>query len=118
MNKIDLKSLAKRQWQDYQQNNPGTFFSTEKNTLSLEEAYEVQKEYTKIRCTSGDETIGYKVGCTGSKIIKQFGIGIESDVFKTGITYKKRKEGNIKAESWSVSTLLLGHFAVYAKINF
>ena len=45
MNKIDLKSLAKRQWQDYQQNNPGTFFSTEKNTLSLEEAYKVQKEY-------------------------------------------------------------------------
>jgi len=31
VNKIDLKSLAKRQWQDYQQNNPGTFFSTEKN---------------------------------------------------------------------------------------
>ena len=54
MNKIDLKSLAKRQWQDYQQNNPGTFFATEKNSLSLEEAYEVQKEYTKIRCTSGD----------------------------------------------------------------
>ena len=29
MNKIDLKSLAKRQWQDYHQNNPGTFFLTE-----------------------------------------------------------------------------------------
>ena len=48
MNKIDLKSLAKRQWQDYQQNNPGTFFSTEKNTLSLDEAYEDQKNIQKL----------------------------------------------------------------------
>ena len=96
MNKIDLKSLAKRQWQDYQQNNPGTFFSTEKNTLSLEEAYEVQKEYTKIRYASGDEPIGYKVGCTGSKIIKQFGIAgpiygrlFKNEIYVSGIKLKK-----------------------------
>ena len=49
MNKINLKSLAKRQWQDYQQNNPGTFFSTEKNTLSLEEAYKVQVKHLDER---------------------------------------------------------------------
>ena len=106
MKKIDLKSLAKRQWQDYQQNNPGTFFSTEKNTLSLEEAYEVQKEYTKIRCTSGDETIGYKVGCTGSKIIKQFGIAgpiygrlFKNEIYVSGIKLKKNNFKNLAVEA-------------------
>ena len=106
MNKIDLKSLAKRQWQDYQQNNPGTFFSTEKNTLSLEEAYEVQKEYTKIRCASGDEPIGYKVGCTGSKIIKQFGIAgpiygrlFKNEIYVSGIKLKKNNFKNLAVEA-------------------
>ena len=106
MNKIDLKSLAKRQWQDYQQNNPGTFFSTEKNTLSIDEAYEVQKEYTKIRCTSGDEAIGYKVGCTGSKIIKQFGIAgpiygrlFKNEIYISGIKLKKNNFKNLAVEA-------------------
>ena len=106
MNKIDLKSLAKRQWQDYRQNNPGTFFSTEKNTLSLEDAYEVQKEYTKIRCTSGDEAIGYKVGCTGSKIIKQFGIAgpiygrlFRNEIYVSGIKLKKNNFKNLAVEA-------------------
>ena len=106
MKKIDLKSLAKRQWQDYQQNNPGTFFSTEKNTLSLEEAYEVQKEYTKIRCTTGEETVGYKVGCTGSKIIKQFGIAgpiygrlFKNEIYVSGIKLKKNNFKNLAVEA-------------------
>ena len=106
MNKIDLKSLAKRQWQDYQQNNPGTFFSSEKNTLSLDEAYEVQKEYTKIRCASGDEPIGYKVGCTGSKIIKQFGIAgpiygrlFKNEIYVSGIKLKKNNFKNLAVEA-------------------
>ncbi len=106
MSKIDLKSLAKRQWQDYQQNNPGTFFATEKNTLSLEEAYEVQKEYTKMRCTAGDKTIGYKVGCTGSQIIKQFGIAgpiygrlFRNEIYLSGIKLKKNNFTNLAVEA-------------------
>ena len=106
MNKIDLKSLAKRQWQDYHQNNPGTFFLTEKNALSLEEAYKVQKEYTKIRCASGDETVGYKVGCTGSKIIKQFGIAgpiygrlFKNEIYVSGIKLKKNNFKNLAVEA-------------------
>ena len=68
------KDIAKMQWKDYQSNTPGTFFSKNKNELSLRDAYSIQLEYAKLRCIDGDIITGYKIGCTGSGVIEQFGL--------------------------------------------
>ena len=73
-NFLNLKLLAVRQWKDYQKKTPGTFFEKENNNLSIEDAYIVQSELAKLRCLDGDCIAGYKVGCTGSGIVEQFGV--------------------------------------------
>ncbi|HCQ38506.1 MAG TPA: hypothetical protein DIV39_05075, partial [Verrucomicrobiales bacterium] len=36
--------------------------------LTMEEAYECQRIYQALRITDGDESFGYKVGCTSNAI--------------------------------------------------
>ena len=42
--------------------------------LTLEQAYECQHYYHKLRIADGDRAVGYKVGCTSAAIRKQFGV--------------------------------------------
>jgi 2-keto-4-pentenoate hydratase len=42
--------------------------------LSIEDAYQVQDLVTKKRINSGEQVVGFKVGCTSSSIRKQFGL--------------------------------------------
>ena len=69
-----LKSLAERQLKDYQRGAPSSFFEENENDLTIEDAYAVQMELSKLRCLDGDNIIGYKVGCIGSGIVQQFGM--------------------------------------------
>ena len=52
-----------RQWRDYQWGTPGTAFADPEISLTLDEAYPVQMEVARLRCTAGDAVAGYKVGC-------------------------------------------------------
>jgi 2-keto-4-pentenoate hydratase len=69
-----LKALAARQWRDYQRVSPGSAFADPQLSLTLEEAYTVQREVARLRCVGGDAVIGYKVGCIGPGIKEQFGM--------------------------------------------
>jgi 2-keto-4-pentenoate hydratase len=69
-----LQALATRQWHDYQNNTPGTYFGEGQCALSLDQAYAVQIEVTRLRCEMGDAVAGYKVGCIGPGMVEQFGI--------------------------------------------
>ena len=69
-----LKYLAEMQWKDYQNGTPSSFFGKYENDLTVKEAYAVQTELSRLRCLSGDNIIGYKVGCIGSGVVEQFGI--------------------------------------------
>ena len=84
---IKIKDIAKMQWKDYQSNTPGTFFSKNKNELSLRDAYSIQLEYAKLRCVDGDIISGYKVGCTGPGVVQQFGFSgpIYGHIFQSEI---------------------------------
>ena len=42
--------------------------------LTLEQAYECQHYFHKLRIADGDRPIGYKVGCTSAAIREQFGV--------------------------------------------
>jgi 2-keto-4-pentenoate hydratase len=43
-------------------------------SLSVEDAYEVQRRVIAARVASGEEVVGYKVGCTSKAIRRQFGL--------------------------------------------
>src|SRR5260370_8071167 len=82
-----LKTLAARQWHDYQRRTPGTYFAEAQDTLTLDEAYAVQMEVARLRCAAGDAVVGYKVGCIGSGVVEQFGMSgpIHARLFRSEI---------------------------------
>ena len=70
----DMKKLALQQLSDYRNNTPGTCFEDLDFILDMNSAYELQDTVTDLRVTEGEDIIGYKVGCTGSGTIGQFGM--------------------------------------------
>jgi 2-keto-4-pentenoate hydratase len=88
-----LKSLASRQWDDYQAATPGTVFADPQFSMTLDEAYAVQIETARLRCASGDSIAGYKIGCIGPGMIEQFGMSgpIHARIFRSEI----RSSGDI-----------------------
>ena len=87
MDPVSLKSLAGRQWRDYQWGTPGTMFADPEMSLTLDEAYKIQMEFAGLRCAAGDAVAGYKVGCIGSGVVEQFGMSgpIHARVFRSEI---------------------------------
>jgi len=69
-----LQALSLRQWRDYQWAMPGGAFADPELSLTLDEAYAVQIEVARLRCAAGDAVAGYKVGCIGPGVVKQFGM--------------------------------------------
>ena len=69
-----LQELADRQWRDYCTRQPGTCFADPDFVLPLAGAYELQDAVAKLRISAGDRLVGYKVGCTGSGTVQQFGM--------------------------------------------
>src|SRR6201984_1797348 len=82
-----LRSLARRQWRDYQSGTPGTMFADPEILLTLDEAYKIQMEFAGLRCAAGDAVAGYKVGCIGSGVGGQFGMSgpIHARLFRSEI---------------------------------
>lgn len=100
-----LQTLAARQWHDYRQCTPGTYFAEPQASLTLEEAYNVQIEVARLRCTAGDTIAGYKVGCVGPGIAEQFGMSgpiharlFRSEIWNSGATLQQRSYSNLAIE--------------------
>jgi 2-keto-4-pentenoate hydratase len=69
-----LAELANRQWRDYRAREPGTCFADPGFVPDLSQAYDLQHAVAALRVAAGDRVIGYKVGCTGSGTVAQFGM--------------------------------------------
>ena len=87
MDSASLRSMAARQWRDYQWGTPGTMFADPEISLTLDEAYKIQMEFAGPRCAAGDAVAGYKVGCIGSGVVEQFGMSgpIHARLFRSEI---------------------------------
>jgi 2-keto-4-pentenoate hydratase len=81
----ELRALAERQWRDYVQRTPGTYFRDQPITLTLADAYQIQIEMVRLRCEAGDTVAGYKVGCVGEGVVQQFGMSgpIHARIFRS-----------------------------------
>ena len=71
---IALRELALRQLDDYRRRVPGTWFAENRPPLDLGAAYAVQTEVARLRSLDGDRVAGYKVGCIGPEVRRQFGM--------------------------------------------
>jgi 2-keto-4-pentenoate hydratase len=101
MDPASLRSLAGRQWRDYQWGTPGTMFTDPEISLTLDEAYRIQMEFAGLRCAAGDAVAGYKVGCIGSSVVEQFGVSgpiharlFRSEIHSSGATLRYRAYAN------------------------
>jgi 2-keto-4-pentenoate hydratase len=101
MDPASLRSLAGRQWRDYQWGTPGTMFADPEISLTLDEAYKVQMEFAGLRCAAGDAVAGYKVGCIGSGVVEQFGMSgpiharlFRSEMHSSGETLRHQAYAN------------------------
>jgi 2-keto-4-pentenoate hydratase len=101
MDPVSLKSLARRQWRDYQWGTPGTMFADPEISLTLDEAYKIQMEFARLRCAAGDAVAGYKVGCIGSGVVEQFGMSgpiharlFQGEIHSSGETLRYRAYAN------------------------
>ena len=89
---MQVSKIASRQLRDYRSINPGTCFSDEGFSLSINEAYAVQEAVVDLRVKEGETVIGYKVGCTGPGTTKLFGMRgpirgtlFESEIHECGV---------------------------------
>jgi 2-keto-4-pentenoate hydratase len=101
MDSASLRSMAARQWRDYQWGTPGTMFADPEISLTLDEAYKIQMEFAGLRCAAGDAVAGYKVGCVGSGVVEQFGMSgpiharlFRSEIHSSGATLRYRAYAN------------------------
>ena len=101
MDFASLRSMAARQWRDYQWGTPGTMFADPEISLTLDEAYKIQMEFAGLRCAAGDAVAGYKVGCIGSGVVEQFGMSgpiharlFRSEIHSSGATLRYRAYAN------------------------
>jgi 2-keto-4-pentenoate hydratase len=101
MDSASLRSMAARQWRDYQWGTPGTMFADPEISLTLDEAYKIQMEFAGLRCAAGDAVAGYKVGCIGSGVVEQFGMSgpiharlFRSEIYSSSETLRHRAYAN------------------------
>lgn len=69
-----IANIARRQLSDYDRRCPGTIFADPGFTLSVEDAYAVQREVAALRVARGEALAGYKVGCISPAMQQQLGI--------------------------------------------
>lgn len=69
----EIMHWAARQLADFDARQPGSIFA-EGVVLDVPQAYELQSAVAALRCSRGEQIIGYKVGCTSPKIRAQIGI--------------------------------------------
>ena len=102
---MTVEELAARQVSDYRGLSPGTYFGERREPLTLDEAYRVQAEVSRLRVREGDNVAGYKVGCTSPEIERRFGLhgpihGVlfESEIRRSGARLDAASFANLAVE--------------------
>lgn len=70
----EIDAFSREMLEIFQQHQLTRQTAIDINTLSLEQAYQVQDHYIAARVSSGEHVIGWKIGCTSKAIQQQFGL--------------------------------------------
>jgi 2-keto-4-pentenoate hydratase len=71
-----IAEIARRQLADYDAHRPGRIFEDAAFTftLTLAEAFEVQRQVAALRAARGEAVAGYKIGCISEAVQRQLGL--------------------------------------------
>src|SRR5208283_5071442 len=69
-----IAEIAKRQLADYDTHRPGMIFEDAAFTLTISEAFEVQRQVAALRVARGEAIAGYKIGCISEAVQRQLGL--------------------------------------------
>jgi 2-keto-4-pentenoate hydratase len=93
MNARAIEEIARRQLSDYDARRPGSIFENREFTLSIEDAFDVQREVARLRAARGEAIAGYKIGCVSEAVQRQLGIGqpifgylFATELYRTGVS--------------------------------
>jgi 2-keto-4-pentenoate hydratase len=87
-----IADLARQQLADYDAHTPGLVFADRAFSLTVAEAYAVQREMARLRACRGERVCGYKIGCVSKAVQQQLGIHtpvfgylFETEMFRSGV---------------------------------
>ena len=69
-----IVEIARRQLADYDAHRPGRIFEDAAFTLTIAEAFEVQRQVAALRAARGEAVAGYKIGCISEAVQRQLGL--------------------------------------------
>jgi 2-keto-4-pentenoate hydratase len=71
---VPLDDWVSRQLSDYDRHQPGRMFEDETLSLSISEAYEIQRRVAALRQQRGEAVAGYKIGCVSQPVRQQLAL--------------------------------------------
>lgn len=102
---MDIPALAKRQLADYDRHEVGAVFGHDATTTTIEEAYALQLEVSRLRQARGERVAGYKVGCVSQTVQAQLGLDrpvfghvCETELRRSGVVLDSREFDGLAVE--------------------
>jgi len=74
MTESPMAEIARRQLADYDAHQPGRIFADAAFTLTIAEAFALQRQVAALRAARGEAVAGYKIGCISEGVQRQLGL--------------------------------------------
>ncbi len=105
-----IAEIARRQLADYDSHQPGRIFENCGPTLSIAEAFEVQRQVATLRSARGEAIAGYKIGCLSEAVQQQ--LGLDRPVFGYIFATELHRTGAVLDAALFSSLAIEGELAV------
>ena len=105
-----INEIASGLLADYDAHRPGQIFADPTFTLTLAEAFELQRRVAELRAARGEAVAGYKIGCISEAVRRQ--LGLDHPAFGHVFATELHPSGTVLNASEFDSLAIEGEFAV------
>ena len=105
-----IAKIARGLLADYDAHRPGQIFGDPAFTLTLAEAFELQRQVAGLRAARGEAVAGYKIGCISAAVQRQ--LGLDRPAFGHVFSTELHPSGAVLAAGAFDSLAIEGEFAV------
>ena len=110
MTDSSIAKIARRQLADYDAHRPGRIFMDAAFTLTIAEAFEVQRQVAALRVARGEAVAGYKIGCISEAVQRQ--LGLEQPAFGHLFATELYRSGSVLDPAAFDGLAIEGEFAL------
>jgi 2-keto-4-pentenoate hydratase len=107
---VQLDHWAGRQLSDYDHHRPGLMFGDRALSLTVSDAYDIQRRVAALRQQRGETLAGYKIGCTSQPVRRQ--LGLDRPVFGHVFSSEMHPTGCVLSWASYDGLAIEGEFAV------